>query len=522
MLDDRYVPPLWHEPVSTGRLSYLAHRVGAPAALAVLVALALVLRQRSLESAGILDIDEARLTLAAQGVATHGWPVFPSGKLYTRGLLQSFLMAPSVALLAPLELAARLPSMVAGAALVLVVYLYGRRLAGSGAGLFAAALVATSVPLIAQSREAWFYAIFTLCWMVALLLLDRAVASGSFRALLAGATAVGLTFLTHEFALTLLPGFGLALLWWRAESQPLPARLRPLLFAALPAGLGLAVLTACSLTLRADTAGGTMSEISGLLRFRRNLDGPTMYAAAFLPGWTAWLLGPGILSAGLLAPRPLRRRLLLAVLPAAALFVLTSFFLSQRQPRYGLPLLPTGYLLAGVGLAQLGQALRQVRHGHWAAASLVPLAFVILVTLSVPSGLFTSPARRRPQMTWPERLYEAGYTPGDLVLTNNPTVTYLYVGRTDFWLRSSGYDKYVREDGGQLRDIHTNAVLLSRKQQLRELLLVPYQGRTAWVIAWRSPDHWQEGLEPELLAALEGGATQHLDAGSWTVYRLPS
>jgi hypothetical protein len=247
-----------------------------------------------------------------------------------------------------------------------------------------------------------------------------------------------------------------------------------------------------------------------------------MYAAAFLPGWTAWLLGPGILSAGLLAPRPLRRRLLLAVLPAAALFVLTSFFLSQRQPRYGLPLLPTGYLLAGVGLAQLGQALRQVRHGHWAAASLVPLAFVILVTLSVPSGLFTSPARRRPQMTWPERLYEAGYTPGDLVLTHNPTVTYLSVGRTDFWLRSSGYDKYVREDGGQLRDIHTNAVLLSRKQQLRELLLVPYQGRTAWVIAWRSPDHWQEGLEPELLAALEGGATQHLDAGSWTVYRLPS
>jgi hypothetical protein len=434
-------------------------------------------------------------------------------------------MAPRVAVLAPLaplELAARLPSMVAGAALVLVVYLYGRRLAGSGAGLFAAALVATSVPLIAQSGEAWFYAIFTLCWMVALLLLDRAVASGSYRALLAGATAVGLTFLAHEFAIALLPGFGLALLFWRAACQPLRARLRLLLLAALPAGLGLALLTAFSLTLRADTAGGTMSEISGLLRFRPDLQVPAIYAAAYLPGWTPWLLGPSILSAGLLAPRPLRRRLLLAVLPAVALFVLTSFFLSQRQPRYGLPLLPTGYLLAGVGLVQLQHALRRVRHAHWAAAAMVPLAMVVVVILSGPSGLFTSPpARRQPQVTWLTRLYDAGYTPGDLILTNNPTVTHLYLGRTDFWLRAEAFGKYVRKDGAQFRDIQTNAVLLSRQSQLSKLLLVPYQGRTAWVIVWRAPYQWQRTLDANLRTALEARATQRLEAGSWSVYRLP-
>jgi 4-amino-4-deoxy-L-arabinose transferase-like glycosyltransferase len=507
-------------PIWTGHLSCLVRRVGTPLALVLLAVLALMLRLRSLETAGILDIDEARLTLAAQGVATHGWPVFPSGKLYTRGLLESFLMAPSVALLAPVELAARLPSVLAGVALVVVVYLYGRRLAGSGAGLVAAALVVTSVPLIAQSREAWFYAIFTLCWMVALLLLDRAVASGSYRALLAGATAVGLTFLAHEFAIALLPGFGLALLFWRAACQPLRARLRLLLLAALPAGLGLAILTAFSLTLRADTAGGTMSEINGLLKFRPDLHGPAIYAAAFLPSWTAWLLGPSILSAGLLAPRPLRSRLLLAVLPAAALFVLTSFFLAQRETRYGLPLLPTGYLLAGVGLVQLQRALRKVRHAHWIAAAVLPLS-VVLVTLGGPSGLFPSPpARRQLQVTWPTRLYQAGYTPGDLILTNNSTVTYAYLGRTDFWLRTSGYGKYVRKEGNQLRDIHTNAVLLSRKTQLSKEVLVPYRGHTAWLIAWRSTYQWQRALDVDLREALEARATQRLEAGSWTVYRL--
>jgi Dolichyl-phosphate-mannose-protein mannosyltransferase len=507
-------------PVHTGRLSCLVLHWGTPLALVLLVALALVLRLRSLESAGILDIDEARLTLAAQAIATHGWPVFPSGKVYTRGLLQSFLMAPSVALLAPLELAARLPSLVAGAALVLVVYLYGRQLAGSSAGLFAAALVATSVPLIEQSREAWFYSIFTLCWLTALLLLDRAVTTGSFPTLLAGATVVGLTFLAHEFAIAVLPGFGLALLLWRAECQPLRARLRPVVLAALPAGLGLAALIAGSLTLRADTSGGTMSEISGLLSFRPELDGLAMYAARFLPGWSGWLLGPGALSAGLLAYRPLRWRLLLAVLPAAALIVLTSFFLSQRLSRYDVPLLPTGYLLAGVGLVQLHRALRRVRHGRWAAASLLPLALVILVTLSGPSGLFKIPGPTRPQVTWPTRLYEAGFSPGDLILTNNPTVTYVYLGQTNFWLRSRVYEKYVREDGLLLRDLHTNAVLLRDEQELSELLLEPYRGRTGWVIVWRAYNHWEGNLEPDLLEAVEARVTQRLEVKGWTVYQL--
>ena len=334
--------------------------MGTPLALVLLVVLALVLRLRGLEAAGMLNLDEARLTLAAQGIAAHGWPVFPSGKVYTRGLLESLLMAPSVALLAPIELAARLPSVVAGAALVLVVYLYGRHWPGSGAGLFAAALVATAVPLIEQSREAWFYSIFTLCWIVALLLLDRAVATGSFRALLAGATVVGLAFLAHEFAITLLPGFGLALLYWRAACQPLRARLRPLVLAALPAGLGLAVLTACSLTLRADTAGGTMSEINGLLKFRPDLDGPELYSATFLPGWSAWLLGPAR-AERLSCWRPARcgGGCCWRCSPRRRCSCSTSFFLSQRYRAMACRCCPSVYLLAGVGLVQLQRALRR-------------------------------------------------------------------------------------------------------------------------------------------------------------------
>src|SRR5215210_5703862 len=58
-------------------------------ALALILVLALFLRLRDLHLAqGSLSGDEARLTLVAWGIAEHGWPVLPTGHLYTRGLFQ--------------------------------------------------------------------------------------------------------------------------------------------------------------------------------------------------------------------------------------------------------------------------------------------------------------------------------------------------------------------------------------------------------------------------------------------------
>src|SRR5712691_2152933 len=100
---------------------------------------------------GSLNTDEARLALAADGVLQHGWPVLPSGRVYTRGLLNSYLMAPSFALLGRHDFAARLPSVVAGALLVPVVFLLGRALGGQLAGLAAAVFVTLAEPLVYYS-----------------------------------------------------------------------------------------------------------------------------------------------------------------------------------------------------------------------------------------------------------------------------------------------------------------------------------------------------------------------------------
>jgi 4-amino-4-deoxy-L-arabinose transferase-like glycosyltransferase len=495
-------------------------RLAAPAALVLLLAVALVLRVRDLPAAdGILDIDDARLTLAAQGIATQGLPVFPSGKLYTRGLVQSLLMAPSVALLGPIDLAARLPSVVAGVALVYVMYAYGSRLAGRWAGLFASALTATSIPLIAVSRQAWLYSIFFLLWMLSFYLLDRAVSSGSRRSLLLGLAAAGLSFLAHEFALALLPAVGWAVFCYVRAQPGRQARLWPILAAALLVGLGLALMAAFSLRLRSDTVGGTLSEIRGFLAFNLSLDQAGYVFSRLLPGRSLWLLGPLVLLAVPLAGWPLQRRLLLPLLGGGALLVLISFLLSLIVPRYPLALLPIVFLLAAVGLAQVAERLRRRLPASCTVAVVAALGLLVYAGQADPGRVFAAQRPNRLEMSWVTRLHQEGYRPGDLVLTNNPTVTQLYLGHTDYWVRSNHLLKYVRQQDDHLRDIHTDAIVVRDLDELNRALQSG-QDRTAWVITWITPYHWSGLVIPEVRSEIERRARRQIQADDWRIYEL--
>ena len=111
---------------------------------------------------GTLTVDEARLALAARGVVQTGLPRMPSGWMYTRGLLATYLTAPSLALLGETDFAARLPAVLAGTALIPVAFALGREVAGRVGGLFVAALLVGHPSFVVWSRQAWFYALYVL------------------------------------------------------------------------------------------------------------------------------------------------------------------------------------------------------------------------------------------------------------------------------------------------------------------------------------------------------------------------
>ena len=486
-----------------------SRQLALSAVLTLILLIAAVVRIRDLPAAyGTLGVDEARLALVAEGLAEHGWPVLPTGKVYTRGLVPALLAAPFLKLLGPTDFAARLPSVLAGLLLVPVMFLYGRRLGGVGAGLLAAALAALYPPLVEWSRQAWFYSTLSLFWLLALYLCDRAVTQNDRRAWLLSLIAAALAVLTHELAVLLVPLVGLRLLAWAWTGPDRLGRLRFAVLACTPLALALGLLAAFTLTLRSDTPAGSLGEIRGFIASDFNLDGLGFYFAD-LAGARGWLILPGLVAAIALADGPLRRRLLLPLASIAALLVAITIVIQVQSPQYALALTPPLLLVGAIGVTILARRLAARLPSRFAIPAAAGLYVLILAAWFDPAGLAKSTEVGWQNNPWIENLYALGYQPGDLVITDLPTVTQFYLGRVDFWARSVHHEKYTTlGPDGQRRDIHSGALLVRTRSDFAELVRDPNEGKVAWVIASNEVPHWYRFLDSDLRKYL----TQQADA----------
>ena len=153
--------------------------------------------------------DEEFTVFAVRGIRAHGLPLLPSGLLYDRGLLYSY-----VSWLAGAATGLELPafrgvSLLCSASVSSLLYALVRRVASPAAGVVAAMLVGMSLPFWAVATTGRFYAPFLLTCLGILVLLARGP-----RPELRWASPVGtwlplaglalLSRLTHELAFTLL------------------------------------------------------------------------------------------------------------------------------------------------------------------------------------------------------------------------------------------------------------------------------------------------------------------------------
>ena len=107
------------------------------------------------------------MALAADGVLRHGLPRLPTGRVYSRGVVNSYAIAASFALIGRSDFAARLPSAIAGILLIPLLFLLGRAVVGPTVGLAAAGFVALAEPLVEWSRSPWLPSIFLLLFCAA-------------------------------------------------------------------------------------------------------------------------------------------------------------------------------------------------------------------------------------------------------------------------------------------------------------------------------------------------------------------
>ena len=147
----------------------------------------------------LFDLDEGAFGQATREMFLRGDFVstYLNGQpRYDKPILSYWLQAASLAAFGVDEFAFRLPSALAATAWTLLIFLFGRRVAGSRRGLLAALLLATSLAVTVIGKAATADALLNLLLSASLLALYLYLREGRRVWLYAAAAAMGLGFLT--------------------------------------------------------------------------------------------------------------------------------------------------------------------------------------------------------------------------------------------------------------------------------------------------------------------------------------
>jgi len=388
------------------------------------------------------------------------------------------------------------------------MYFFARDIVGRWPAVAAAIIVTFSSPLVARSTEAWFYSEFVLWFLLALMYLHRGYRQPGLEARLQAVLAFTAAMFTHEFAVVFVPIALVGDIVSRVRTRSSPTTKQLLVFWPLIAGVTLIILM-MSLALRAPTLGGSTNEIRGYIQPHLALRSLSL-TSALVRRWHPWLLPAAALGlAAMLSPTAASRRGSLAFVALALVASMTfvDFVLGRAgHERDQLMLIPALVVLgvAGAQLAgpwiirALGVGKLMPGSNQKLAAGLVSLFVIANVN---PVQYWSDMRQRTVPATWVQNM--TGFSSDDLVMTYGPTVTSNYLGRTDFWLRSTDFAKYVWGGRPPYHDIHSNAVLIRSFADFESLVLAPNIGRTMWVV-WRTSETVDPTSTPnEVLSALE-------------------
>lgn len=461
-------------PMSGGPQPVPWERVLVGVVLGALLIAAVVLRWLYIERISLF-FDEYITIYAARTILQRGVPLFPSGNFYTHGLLFNYLLAPALGIFGLNEAILRLPSLLLSLGTVVVLFLVGRRLFSTTAGLVAAAAAALDPEAITWGARARMYTLLQLLVLLSTFVFYRAAIEDDrprLRWLALGLLVAAM--LAQVEAALLLPAFGLALLAVRGVRWCLrPSVIGPFL-------VGLAGFVAI-------VSGASLGEAShleqiGEVRPYLTLPGSGLLAGlkSFAPALLdVWRLPFTLLAVGglfYLFRRPGRSSpwvyfyIVLAVVLGELLFLAGP---TWRVPRYAFMLLPILWLMAG---AVVGRWLRPA----WAGAA-ASLGLAALVGVTGYASAFTQEwgydrAFRQVQGQW---------QPGDVVLTTHPPASMLYLDQCDYYVMQLGWGEDLMQGAGGVQvDRWTGTPLLNTVDQLRDVLAA---GPRVWLVVdgWR-------------------------------------
>ncbi|MCE7981007.1 MAG: hypothetical protein DYG89_07425 [Caldilinea sp. CFX5] len=457
------------------------HQVGF-ALLGLIIVVAFWLRWQYAQTIS-LYVDEFTTLWAAQRVQTVGLPIMPSGVLYTRGLLATYVEAAFLALFGFSYLIGRLPGILFGVATVAALWLAGRRIWREEVGLLAALGLALLPEAILWGGRARFYTqlqFFTLLtvWAAFTAIADPAVnPKQQARRQWLFALCFILALFSHEETVLLYPSLLLGMLWWRGWRfflQRSVVLTQALCLVAMVARYAIEILGQPGYfeTIQAQRPYvGMIFDLVGAWR---------TYSPLFLAAdrllWTLGALVALGVALYLLVQNQGRPNRLPLSHQATLFFLLQLLFVlavvftlvgtSWREGRYLFFVQPL-WLLVGAG--GIGLLLGQRMLSRWVQQGALAVVTGLVVLMQWPTAqavLHQQVEGYDLALAW----LAENRQPGDVVLSPQPPACALVLGPCDYYAVQRGYEEYVIRRDDELVDRWSGAKLLASTADLTTVL----------------------------------------------------
>ena len=469
--------------------------VGVAVALGALLVLAFWLRWQYAQTIS-LYVDEFTTLWAARRTLELGAPLMPSGVLYTRGLLATYVTALAGAVAGLDYITGRVPSILFGLATIAAIFAAGRREWNTRVGWLAALGLALLPEAIVWSGRARFYAQLQFFALLALWAAFWAMEEGrGARGELGGARGEGrvrktarrqlvfaglflLALFSQEETVLLYPPIVIAMIVWHGWRYLLRRDVWP---------AHLLILAGMALRFAVEILG--QPGFFETIQAERPYVGLILDVAAAWPAYASLLVAPERLPwtlAGLLAvtvalialgrggwriagiDRFHQATLFFAwIFGFVLLFILTLVGGQWRETRY-LFLVQTGWLLVGAaGMTWLVDAVFKRTAWRWAATAAIAALLLWL-------GWAPANAVLARQVEGYDRTFEyvtAQRQPGDVVMSPQPPACAFVLGEPcDYYAVQRVYEEFVIERDGVLVDRWSGAALLNDAAALAEVI----------------------------------------------------
>ena len=435
----------------TGRSAWVAPVIIGCLALAV----------RLLHLDRVAHIDELYHLLAAQGWLAEGRLRIAEG-IYDNAALFTIYLAQWLQLFGDSLVVLRLPSVLAGTALVVAVFLWTRSVAGTLAAALAGLLLALDPEAIEISQFARFYALHCLLFWLGAIGIYRLVtsppAAPGRTLLLAAGCAFCITGAMYLQLTTLIGLAGLAL--WAAATLGLPwlAERSPRVRWAVVAGLALAGILALWVLAETGIAARFLRLYTSTPLFQAENRDAFWFYHSFLEIYypSLWPLVALAVVIGL-AYRPVPTTFCACIFVVA---FLGHSFAGRKSMRYFSYAMPFLFVLWGIALAEVWPRLRPfleevgmrtlawLRLGWLGRAGIygglaVVLLFVIAAngafvrTATTMAGIVIPPVRKPADWVAAGKQLQPWVADADIVLTTSELHALYYLGRYDFLISKS-------------------------------------------------------------------------------------